>query len=311
MKVLVTGAGGMIGSVATRMLYEQGVLVRAHLGPPGAPSAALPEGVPVSSTEISDLDAVSALVQGVDAVVHLAGPASAAASFEAPVEYTRTHVVGTATVLEACRAAGVRRLIHVSSGEVYGQPVRNPVDEDAPTLPRSPYGAAKLGAEALVRAFSPPAGIAAVVLRPFSVYGPRSPERSLVGRLIRAALTDDVIRLSTLRPVRDYVHVDDVGAAVAAALEGLTNGPVGSEVPVYNVASGVGTSVADLAAQVVATAGRSAELEKTPTPDRPAGSDVVELVADIRRARAELGWSPAVPLSDGLAQALATVRSGR
>lgn len=301
----------MIGSVVTRVLREQDADVRAHAGPPGTDRAALPEGVLTSYADIADVDAVGRLIQGADAVVHLAGPASAAASFTSPLAYARVHVVGTAAVLEACREAGISRLVHVSSAEVYGQPAGNPVAEDAPTLPRSPYGAAKLGGEALVRAFCPAAAIAAIVLRPFSVYGPRSPESSLVGRLLRAALTDDVIRLSSLRPVRDYVHVDDVGAAVAAALVRLAGTSPHAGVPVWNVASGVGTSVADLAALVLETAGRSARMEETPSPDRPAGTDITELVADISGAAADLGWAPAVRLADGLAEALEAVRRQR
>jgi nucleoside-diphosphate-sugar epimerase len=310
MHVVVTGAAGMIGSVVTRVLRERGANIHAHAGPPGVDPATVPDGVPTSFADIADSDAIGVLFRGADAVIHLAGPPSAAASFAAPVAYARAHVVGTAAVLEACRIAGVSRLVYMSSGEVYGQPASNPVAEDAPTLPRSPYGAAKLGGEALVRALCPSAGITAIVLRPFSVYGPRSPEASLVGRLLKAVLTDDVIRLSSLRPVRDYVHVDDVSAAAAAALIRVA-GSARPEVPVFNVATGVGTSAADLAALVVATAGRSARLEETPLPDRPAGTDVTELVADISRAAAELGWVPAVPLADGLAEALEAVRRQR
>jgi UDP-glucose 4-epimerase len=307
--VLVTGAAGMIGSVAARELRDRGASVRAHAGPAGTDASTVPEGVEVSYADISDLDAVSALVAGADAVVHLAGPASVAASFQSPVDYARAHVLGTTAVLEACRATGVDRVVHISSAEVYGRPAHNPVAEDAPTLPRSPYGAAKLGGEALVRAFCPPAAIGAIVLRPFSTYGPRSPQGSLVGRLLRAALGgDDVIRLSSLRPVRDYVHVDDVAAAAAAALVRLADGPRNAKVPVYNVGSGDGTSVADLAALILAASGRSARLEEAPSPDRPPGADVTELVADIGRARADLAWAPSVTLAGGLAGALEAVR---
>jgi nucleoside-diphosphate-sugar epimerase len=307
MRVVVTGAGGMVGCAVTRALQARTADIRAHVGPAGADTAAVPRGVPASFAEITDTAALRGLFDAADAVVHVAGPPSAAASFASPVAYANAHVVGTAAVLEACRSAGVSRLVLMSSAEVYGRPSQNPVSEDAATLPRSPYGAAKLGGEALVRAFCPPAGLAAAVLRPFSVYGPRSPQQSIVGRLLRSALTDDVITLSSLRPVRDYVHVDDVGEAAAAALRAV-DVPNG-RVPVWNVASGVGTSVAELAGLVLAAAGRSARVEEAPAPDRPPGADVTELVADISRAADDLGWVPAVRLAAGLAEALAAVRA--
>jgi nucleoside-diphosphate-sugar epimerase len=294
----------MIGAVAARVLLERGAEVRAHAGPPGTDASVVPDGVPVSYADIADAPAVGALVRGADAVVHLAGPPSAAPSFAAPRAYAHAHVVGTAVLLEACRTEGVRSLVHVSSAEVYGRPARNPVSEEAAPQPRSPYGAVKLGGEALVRAFCPPAGIAAIVLRPFSAYGPRSPAGSVVGRLLRAAVEDEVVRVASLRPVRDYVHVDDVGSAVAAALARAASGASA----VYNVASGTGTSVGELAALVLAAAGRSStRVEEEPAPDRPAAADIVELVADVGLARAELGWSPSVALADGLADALAAL----
>lgn len=294
----------MIGSVVVRLLAARGVHVRAHLGPPGAAVLAAPPGVATTAADITDLAAVAALVDGVDAVVHLAGPPSVAASFAAPVDYARIHVVGTATVLQACRSTGVRRLVYVSSAEVYGSPAANPVAEDAPQAPRSPYGAAKLGAEALVRTYCPSAGIEAVVLRPFSVYGPHSPAASLVGSLLRQVSGPGPLSVVTLRPVRDYVHVDDVAAAVARALSATGDG-----LGVYNVGSGTGTSVAALAREVLRAAARQLPVIAAAEPQRPPGSDVDELVADRWAAERQLGWTPSVSLADGLSAALRALPS--
>lgn len=292
-RVVVTGAGGMIGSAVAALLHGRGAWLGVHLGPPGAPAVPPPPGVAATVADVADLPAMLALVRDAEAVVHLAGPPSVAGSFRDPVNYARAHVVGTATVLEACRSAGVRRLVYVSSAEVYGRPARNPVAEGAPPAPRSPYGAVKLGAEALVTAFCAPAGIRAIVLRPFSVYGPRSPAGSLLGLLVRQALDADRVSVASLAPVRDYVHVEDVAAAAALAVTAPAAG-------VYNVASGRGTSVAALAGLVVRAAGRDLPITEADHSDRPAGVDAAELVADVRRARDELGWVPAVALPDGI-----------
>jgi UDP-glucose 4-epimerase len=298
----------MIGSAVTGSLLEAGAEARAHAGPAGTDTAWLPDGIEVSFGEITDGAAVAALVAGADVVVHLAGPASVAESFADPSRYARDHVQGTATVLQACIAAGVGRIVHISSAEIYGRPAANPVAEDASPAPRSPYGAAKLGAEAMVRACCPAAGMEAVVLRPFSVYGPRSPERSLVGRLLRQALGGGPVRVATLRPVRDYVHVDDVAASVRTAID--WPGAAGAEAAVFNVGSGTGISVAELAQAVLEQAGIRAEVQEAPV-DRPTGSDITELVADLTRTDAELGWRAAVSLHDGLAAALAELRAAR
>lgn len=301
-RITVTGAGGMIGSAVVRRLHERGAIVRAHLGPPGAPSVPPPSGVVTAVADIADGSAIAELVADAQAVVHLAGPPSVAASFAHPVEFARAHVVGTATVLAGCRSAGVESLVYLSSAEIYGRSA-GPVAEDARPAPRSPYGAAKLGAEALVLAGCPPAGIRAVVLRPFSVYGPRSPAGSLVGRVARQGLFAERISVASLRPVRDYVHVEDVAVAVALALEAEAPG-------VYNVASGCGTSVAELAGLVLRAVGRDLPVTEAPRADRPAGTDLPELVADVRRARDELGWRAAIALPDGIGPVIAAMREG-
>jgi nucleoside-diphosphate-sugar epimerase len=303
-RVAVTGAAGMVGSAICRHLDACGAAVVAHAGPAGTDVGAIPQHVPAALFDIADTDRLADLAAKVDAIVHAAGPPSVAESFRSPARYAHAHVTGTASVLEACRSARVARLVQISSAEVYGHPAHNPVDELAPTVPRSPYGAVKLASEQLVRTWCGPEGIAAVVLRPFSVYGPASPPGSLVGRLLRVALgEDDPVRLASLRPVRDYVHVDDVARACSAAISALAAGAA-VDGGVYNVASGVGTSVRQLAELMLRAAGRAAAVEQQAEGDRPPGTDVTELVADISRARTGLGWQPSIPLADGLADAL-------
>jgi UDP-glucose 4-epimerase len=152
-----------------------------------------------------------------DAVIHLAGPPSVAASFDLPAEYARIHVGGTATVLDACRRLRIRRLVYLSSAEVYGQPQTNPVREDHPLEARSPYAAAKIGAEKFIESFAYSFALQSVILRPFSVYGAGLCSQSLIGAILHQARHGDSVRLATLAPIRDYCHVKDVATAILLA----------------------------------------------------------------------------------------------
>jgi nucleoside-diphosphate-sugar epimerase len=300
--VLVTGAGGFIGSVVTRELAAAGVPVRALIAPPGSDLVLSAPGISSSFAEITDARAVDPLVRGIGTIVHMAGPPSVRDSFRVPADHARIHVIGTATILDACRGNDVRRFVYVSSAEVYGEPERNPVDERQMTQPRSPYGAAKLGAEAMVRALAPAIGVQAVILRPFSVYGPGMRVGSLVRSILDQVLDRDAVVLADVRPVRDYCYVEDVAdAVIRAAID-----PFSEQDGVYNVGSGTGTSVADLARLAATIVGRDVPI-RSGDPDRPAGADIRHLVADIRRIRQDLGWSPRTPLSDGLAATVASL----
>ena len=306
--VMVTGAGGFIGSAVVRALVARGVAVRALVAAPGATYVRPPPGVAVVQGEIDDLSLLTDAAAGVGVVVHAAGPSSVAASFERPAEFARVHTVGTATVLEACHAAGVARLVHVSSAEVYGQPRSNPVTEDHPLQARSPYGAAKIGAELLLRSARPlPRGVA--MLRPFSVYGPGQPSASLLSAILRQARRDDAVVLADLRPVRDYCFVDDLVAAVLRAMEVDLALETGDGARAFNIGAGVGTSVADLAAAALLAAGRSLPVREDPSRRRPPGADILHMVADTTRARLELGWRPATALTGGLRQTLASIEA--
>lgn len=300
--VLVTGAGGFLGGALVRRLVALGARVRAWLGP--APDAALqvpPDGVPAHHGDIADRGALDRGVEGVACVYHLAGPPSAAASFAAPAEYLRVHACGTAALLERCIAHGVRRLVHVSSAEVYAPATATalPIAESWPRAPRSPYGTAKLAAELCLESCAAAGGVCATIVRPFSVYGPGSTPQSLIGAVTAAVRRGESPVLADLRPVRDYSFVDDVVDGIARA--GCRDGALRA----YNLASGRGSSVLEVASAVLRAAGRGDLAVRTGDADRPAAALTLALIGDAARAEHELGFAARIGLHDGLARMFA------
>jgi nucleoside-diphosphate-sugar epimerase len=298
--IAVTGGGGFIGSTVVRALAQEGAAIRTLLGPPGQAVQEAPRGVSAVRGDVGDLATLLSLADGAGAVIHLAGPPGVAVSFEQPALYARVHVEGTVNVLEACRRAGVRRLIHVSSAEVYGRPRRNPVAEDHPLEARSPYAAAKIGAERFVEAFAHAHGLQAVLLRPFSVYGPGLAPGSLIGTLFRQARAGQAVVLADLEPVRDYCYLGDVVRGIlracAAPLPPLCT---------FNLGSGKGVSVAELAQAVLDVMGRDLPVCADPARRRPGAAEIRHLVADSTRAARVLGWTADTPLREGLRHTLA------
>jgi UDP-glucose 4-epimerase len=299
--VVVTGGGGFIGSHLLEHLDHRDVTVRALMGPDDAPGTPAPDRCSATTGEVTDDEVVGRLVRGADVVIHLAGPASVASSFRSPEQHLAVHAGGALAVCRAAADAGVRRVVLVSSAEVYGQPTGTPVSEHAPLLPRSPYGAAKVAAEAVAGAWVRSGALGeVVVVRPFSVYGPRMSAWSLIGGLLHAARTG-AGPLSVRDPgvVRDVVHVEDLVQGLAAA----ASAPMEADVTTLNLCSGRGTSAAELRDLVAELAG--APVCSTPAEaDRPSSADVRLLVGDTTRAAQALGWSARTPLREGLAAAL-------
>jgi nucleoside-diphosphate-sugar epimerase len=300
--ITVTGAGGFLGPVAVDALARKGARVQAIIGPPHE-AARTPAGAAyVAQADISDSTALEKLVAGADAVVHLAGPASVAASFQDPARYVRIHGEGTAALLQACRAMEVRKLVYVSSAEVYGRPLSSPVGEEHPLSARSPYGAAKICAEKLIEAHVHAFGLRAVILRPFSIYGPGASAESLIPRIIGMARSGLPVVLRDLRPVRDYCFVTDLAEAIASACS-VQQG----ELDIFNIGTMQGTNVERVASLILDAFGMTGPIRESGDRDRPGKSEILELIADNRRAREILGWRPAVPLEEGLRMTLAGI----
>jgi nucleoside-diphosphate-sugar epimerase len=294
--VLVLGAGGFIGRRIVDELRAAELDVVAHVGPAGSERPAELDGCEVFFASLEDGENLTQRMRGVDAVVHVAGPPSVAASFENPAVYAGAHVLGTARVLEASRTGGLKRLVYVSSAEVYGRPLQNPVAESEPVRPLSPYAGMKVAAETIVRACGQSAGIELAILRPFSVYGPGMSEYSLVGSLVAQTLAGGAVAISSPEVVRDYVFVDDVARAVVASLARRSS----KDALVANIGSGRGTSALELAYAIQSIVGVKKEVARRTNSDRPIDFDIPHLIADIGLAKRQLGWEPEVALERGL-----------
>jgi len=293
-RVLITGAGGFIGHHVTARLAQDCESLVALTGA-GDPRRSWPDNVISDEVDILNTEQIAKHMQDVDCVIHLAGPPSVRDSFSQAQLFAAVHTGGTANILQVAKDAGVRRFVYLSSAEVYGQPLENPVSESHRLLARSPYGAAKIGAERFVESFTQFSEIEAVILRPFSIYGPGQTMNSLLGTILQQLETKDEIQLADLRPIRDYCYVEDLANAVAKACFATVQG-----LAIVNIGSGSGTSVLEFAKLTAEASDKQIPISQAASSDRPDKANIMELLADRRLAKGLLDWKPKVSLLDGL-----------
>jgi len=314
-KVLVTGGAGYIGSVVTAQLLDAGhdVVVLDDLST--GHRDAVPDGAALVEASLREAGAVLGR-RGFDAVLHFAAKSLVAESVRNPELYWSTNAVGTLTLMDAMRDAGVRRLVFSSTAATYGAPAESPITEDTPAVPSNPYGQAKLAADHAIAGDARAHGLAAVSLRYFNVGGAvdglgerHDPETHLIPNVLAvpAGRRDAVEVYGTDYPtrdgtaIRDYLHVDDLARAHLLALDSAAPG----EHRIYNLGTGTGFSVRE-----VVDACRRATGDPVPHIDRDRRpGDPPVLVASGERARAELGWTPRHDLDRIVADAWAFIRS--
>jgi NAD dependent epimerase/dehydratase len=308
-RVLVTGAGGFIGSRLSERLVEAGAKVRALVrytsdGEAGWLDRSPVRGeVEVRRGDLADRDSVVDAVKGCDLVFHLGALIAIPYSYLAPESYVRTNILGTLNVLQACREAGVGRLVHTSTSEVYGSAQTTPMTEAHPLVGQSPYSASKIAADKLAESYHRSFGLPVVTIRPFNTFGPRQSARAVIPTIASQALAGGTVRLGDLRPTRDFVFVDDTAAGFIA---GATT--PGIEGETIHLGTGRETSIGDLARMIGEAAGVELTIESQDDRLRPPASEVERLIADASRARDRLGWAPAVGLEEGLARVVDFVR---
>lgn len=296
MQFLITGAAGFLGQGLANRLVADGHAVRAldDLST-GDPSQLSPE-VHFTRGDVNDRPKFWTLLQDVDCVYHLAARVLVPESVLYPREYDTVNVGGTVTLMEAMRDVGVRRVVFISSGAIYGEQARQPLSEDMRPNPRSPYAVSKLAAEYYVRTIGNLWGIETVCLRVFNAYGPgqQMPPTytPVIPNFLRHATRNGTIVINgDGSQTRDYVYKDDVVNAMAAA----ATAPDANQ-QIINVGSGVETSVSDLARLVRDVTGTTPEIVYNP---RNAGG-VERMCADLTLATKLLNYQPRVSLKEGL-----------
>ncbi|MDH5507562.1 MAG: NAD-dependent epimerase/dehydratase family protein [Anaerolineae bacterium] len=300
MNFLITGAAGYLGSALANHLAREGHQVRGLDDLSTGEPHTLFEDVHFTRGDVNDRPKLWTLLQDVDCVYHLAARVKVAESLLYPREYNAVNVGGTVSMMEAMRDVGVGRVVFISSGAVYGDQQDQPLSEDAPPFPRSPYAVSKLAGEYYVRTIGALWGIETVCLRVFNAYGPGQhippSHPPVIPNFLRQAVRGgSVVVHGDGNQTRDFVYVDDVVSAMVAA----ATAPDVDRM-VINVGRGEETSVRDLVNSIVEITGSKAEVLYAPRND----PGVSRMCADLTLARKKLSYTPRTSLEDGLKRTL-------
>jgi NAD dependent epimerase/dehydratase len=306
-QVLVTGAGGFIGSHLVEKLAHSGAEVRAFVrynsrGDPGLLSL-LPKEILDKLTiipgDLRDLPAMLSASRGVEIIFHLGALIAIPYSYIHPVEVVESNVLGTLNVILAGRENGVARIVHTSSSEVYGSALRVPIDETHPLQGQSPYSASKIGADKLAESFYCSFNSPIVTIRPFNTYGPRQSARAVIPSIIIQAVTQNTVHLGNLEAIRDFTYISDT-------VDGFLCGGQTQTIEGKTINLGVGSEIRimELANEIVSILGKPIEIVVDSERLRPVKSEVTRLLSDNRLAKELLGWTPQVSLRDGLTKTI-------
>jgi NAD dependent epimerase/dehydratase len=310
--VLVTGAGGFIGAHLVGRLVELGAHVRAllHYGADGGFGNArfLAEDVRAAvdwvQGDLLDTECLARIAVGRGIVFHLGALIAIPHSYKAPRSFLEVNAIGTMNVLEAARV-GNAKVVHTSTSEVYGSARQTPMDESHPLRAQSPYAATKIAADKLAESYHAAFGLPVVTVRPFNTFGPWQSARAVVPTIIGQALSGTgKILLGATAPIRDMTYVADTvdGMIAAATTPGL-------EGRIFNLGTGTGFSIGDIAERIIALLGVRAQIALDPQRLRPAGSEVDRLISDNSAFRAATGWQPRFDLNAGLERTIAFFRA--
>ena len=312
-KILVTGAGGFIGSHLTELLVREGFDVRAfvHYNSLGSWGwiDSFPEeekkNIEVFSGDIRDPNGVRDALRGCDAVFHLAALIAIPFSYHSPDTYVDTNIKGTLNVLQAARDLGTSRVLVTSTSEVYGTAQYVPIDEKHPFQGQSPYSATKIGADRLAESFYRSFDLPVTIVRPFNTYGPRQSARTVIPTIITQLLAGrQEIRLGALSPTRDFNFVRDTANGFYQIFR--SEKTIGQEI---NIATQKEISIGDLAKELIRQINPEAQIVCEEQRLRPEKSEVNRLLGCNEKIMRLTDWKPQVSFEQGLAETIEFLRN--
>jgi NAD dependent epimerase/dehydratase len=308
-RVLITGAGGFIGSHLAEKIVQLGARTRCFLrytsqGSLGwLSNSGLRTELEIIHGDIRDSESVCHAAKDADIIFHLAALAGIPYSYHSPRSYLQTNTEGTLNVLEAARRYGTQRVVCTSTSEVYGSAQYVPMDEKHPLQAQSPYSATKISADKIAESYHRSFGLPVSIARPFNCYGPRQSTRAVIPTIVTQALTQSTVKLGNIHATRDFTFVPDtVEAFIAIAEAPETVGKC------LNVGIGVETSVGQLTEEICGLIGVSCPVEIEEQRLRPKTSEVDRLCASSLLLNQLTGWTPKVPLQQGLAETIEWMR---
>lgn len=305
-KILVTGAGGFIGSHVVEALHEQGFDVRAFVrynsrnGWGWLESAGRLKEIEVIAGDIRDYDSVYKALRGCNAVFHLAALIGIPYSYVSPLAYIKTNVEGTYNVLEAAKSLELKDVLITSTSETYGSAQYVPIDEKHPLVGQSPYSASKIAADQLAVSYHRSFGLGVKLVRPFNTYGPRQSARAVIPTIVSQILSGRrELRLGNLDPTRDLTYVTDTAAGFLSIFRAKD---------LYGEVANIGAndeiSIGWLAGLIAELMNVEIKIVGQEERKRPDASEVMRLRCDNSKILAHTDWKPSVPLRQGLAKTI-------
>jgi len=310
-KVLVTGAGGFIGSHLTELLLEKGFDVKAFVRYNGKndwgwlETSAVKNDIEVISGDIRDYDSVFSAVKGCDAVFHLAALIGIPYSYVSPLAYIRTNVEGTYNVLEAGRQLNLENILVTSTSETYGTAQYVPIDEKHPSVGQSPYSATKIGADQLADSYFRSFNTPVKIVRPFNTYGPRQSARAIIPTVITQILSGKTeLSLGNLDPTRDLTFVKDTAKGFLA---------IYNSDKCFGQATNIGMnreiSVRDLIQMISEFIGKEVIVKQDQQRVRTDKSEVERLMCNNSKLKSLTNWEPDYSLKAGLMETIAWLQN--
>lgn len=314
MNVLVTGAGGFIGSHIIEELFSGGhkITALAHYNSRNSYGnlelldKKIQKEIKILLGDICDHYFMRKILKGKDAVIHMAALIGIPYSYEAFESNVRTNILGTNILVHESMYSGVTRFIHTSTSEVYGTGQYFPMDEKHPLNAQSPYSATKIGADKIVESVYNSYNFPTVTLRPFNNFGPRQSARAIIPTIISQVLAGENLNIGSISTIRDFCYVKDTARAYASALK--AKNVVGQTI---NLGTGRGHSIKEVIAKVQNITGKKIKIKVDKNRIRAKKSEVEKLIGDRKKAKKLLLWEPKYSLDKGLEETINWIKNNR